>query len=158
MTKRFSEQNGIVFLRRIVTPLKGIRWVRTDQLLCIAEATNSKVYTHEPEAETHGQAIALVLLLKQYHTHYYWLYKKGTTRTMVGLQGLHSGNAFRCSNVSSSVGLKLFCPLCFNLGENTEMITTHLWEVHYRLAIAWDLCKFFHQHVCTKCFGTLLRV
>ena len=45
--------------------------VRTDQLLCIAEATGSKIYTRELEAETHGKAKTLILLLKQYHTHYY---------------------------------------------------------------------------------------
>ena len=38
---------------------------RTDQLLCIAEATGSKIYTREVEAETHGRAKTLVLLLKQ---------------------------------------------------------------------------------------------
>ena len=75
--------------------------------------------------------------------HYYWLYKKGTTRAMVGLQGLHSGKAFRGSNVSSSVGLKSFCPQLFKLGWNTEMVATHLWEVHYRLAITCDLCRLF---------------
>ena len=84
--------------------------VRTDQLLHIAEATNSKVYTWELEAEAHGQMKALVLSLKQYHTCYYWLYKKGMIRAMVGLQGLHLGDTFRCSNISSRVGLKLFCP------------------------------------------------
>ena len=62
---------------------------------------------------------------------------------MVGLQGLHSGDAFRCSNVSSSVGLKSICLWCFKLGGNIEMIATHLWEVHYRLAIVCDLCKSF---------------
>ena len=61
--------------------------VRMDQLLHIAEATNSNIYTHESEAEPHGQAKALALLLKQYHTCYYWLYEKGTTKAMVGLQG-----------------------------------------------------------------------
>ena len=90
--------------------------VKMDQLLHISEATNSKVYTHELEAEAHGQMKALVLSLKQYYTHYYQLYEKGTTRAMVGLQGLHSGDAFRCSNISSSVGLKSFFPWCFKLG------------------------------------------
>ena len=78
--------------------------VRMDQSLHIAEATNSKVYTCESEVEAHGQAKALALSLKQYHAHYYWLYEEGTTRAMVGLQGLHLGYAFRHSNVSSSVG------------------------------------------------------
>ena len=117
--------------------------VRMDQLLCIAEATNSKVYTHESEAEAHGQAKALAFSLKQYHAHYYWLYKKGTTRAMVGFQGLHLGDAFRCSNVSSSVDLKSFCPPVFQAGVNTEMIATHLQQVHYMLAIACNLFKSF---------------
>ena len=117
--------------------------VRMDQLLCIAEATNSEVYTWESEAEAHGWTKALALSLKQYHAHYYRVYKKGTIRAMVGLQGLHSGNIFRCSNVSSSVVLKWVCLWCFKLGKNTEMIATHLQEVHYRLAIVCDLCKSF---------------
>ena len=54
--------------------------VRTDQLLQIAEAAGSKIYTRELEAETHGRAKTLVLLLKQYHAHYYQFYEKGTTR------------------------------------------------------------------------------
>ena len=85
----------------------------------------------------------LVLLLKQYHTHYYHVYEKGTTRAMVGLQGLHLSNTFRCSNISSSVGLKIILPLVVQMGGNTETIATHLMEVHYQLAIAWDLCKLF---------------
>ena len=62
---------------------------------------------------------------------------------MVGLQELHLSDAYRCSNVSSSVGLKSFCPWCFKLGGNTETIATHLREVHYQLAINCDLCKSF---------------
>ena len=38
--------------------------VRTDQLLCIAEATNSNVYTQELEAVAHAQMKAMVLSLK----------------------------------------------------------------------------------------------
>ena len=83
---------------------------------------------------------ALVLSLKQYHACYYLLYEKGVTRPMVGLQGLHSGDAFRCSNISSSVGLKSFC---FKLGGNTETLATHLRDVYYSLAIACNLCKLF---------------
>ena len=117
--------------------------IRTDQLLCIAEATNLKAYTLESEAKAHGLMKALVLSLKQYHTYYYQLYEKDTTRTMVGLQGLHSGDAFRCSNVSSSVGLKSFCSWCFKLGGNTKTIAIHLREVYYRLAMVCNLCKSF---------------
>ena len=71
-------------------------------------------------------AKTLVLLLKQYLTHYYHFYEKGMTRAMVGLQGLHLSNTFRCFNISSSVGLKSFCFWCFKLGGNTEMIATQL--------------------------------
>ena len=109
--------------------------VRTDQLLHIATATNSQIYTRDLEAEAHGWVKTLVLLLKQYHAHHYHFYEKGMTRAMVGLQGLHSNNAFRCSNVSSSVGLKSFCPWCLKLGGNTEMIATYLREVHYQLVL-----------------------
>ena len=75
----------------------------------------------------------LVLSLKQYHACYYWLYEKGMTRAMVGLQGLHSGDAFRCSNVSFQCGAKIILPLVFQVGGNTEMIATHLREVHYMM-------------------------
>ena len=131
--------------------------VRTDQLLHIAEAINSNVYIQESEAEAHGQTTALVLSLKQYNAYHYWLYEKGTTRAMVGLQGLHLSNAFRCSNVSSSVGLKSFCPWCFKLGRKAKMITTHLREVHYRLVIACNICKSFAsmcaQSILDHCSG-----
>ena len=116
---------------------------RTDQLLCIAEATGSKIYTRESEAETCGAPNALVLSLKQFHAHYFRLYKKGTTRTMVGLQGLHTSNAFWHPNVLASMGLKLFFLWCFKFGGNTKTITTHLKEVHYRLAIACNVCWTF---------------
>ena len=65
------------------------------------------------------------------------------TKAMVGHQGLHSSDTFRCFNMSSSVGLKSFCPWCFKLGGNTETIATHLREVHYILGIVCDLCKSF---------------
>ena len=54
-------------MRRMIT--------RTNQLLHIAEATGSKIYTRESEVGTHGQEKALVLSLKQYHAHYYRFYK-----------------------------------------------------------------------------------
>ena len=112
---------------------------RTDQLLHIAEATASKIYTRESEADTCGQAKALVLSLKQYHAHYYRFYEKGTTSAVVGLQGLHMSDTFWCSNISTGVGLKSFCPWCFKLGRNTETIAIHFREVHYHLAIVCDL-------------------
>ena len=68
---------------------------RTDQLVCIAEATGSKIYTRESDAETHGSAKALVLSLKQFHAHFYRLYKKGNTRAMVDFQDLHSSDTFQ---------------------------------------------------------------
>ena len=116
---------------------------RTDQLLHTAEATGSKIYTRESEAGTHDPAKALVLSLKEFHAHFYRLNKKGTNRAMVGLQGLHSSDAFQHPNISASVGLKSFCPWCFKFRGNTKMIATHLREVHYRLAIACDICWAF---------------
>ena len=117
--------------------------VRTDQLLHSAMASDSQIYTRDSEAEAHGQAKTLVLSLKQYHTHYYYFYEKGMTRAMAGLQGLHLSNAFRCSNVSSSVGLKSFCPWCFKLGGTPETIATHLRELHYQLGITCNLIMSF---------------
>ena len=88
----------------------------TEHLLCTAEATGSKIYTRQLEVETRGPAKASVLSLKQFHTCYYRLYEKGTTMEMVGLQGLHTSNAFWCPKVSASMDLKLFCPWCFKFG------------------------------------------
>ena len=68
--------------------------VRTGQLLHITKTPGSKIYTRESEAKTDGRAKTLVLLLKQYHAHYYQFYEKGTTRAMVGLQALHTSNDF----------------------------------------------------------------
>ena len=90
--------------------------VRTDQLLYIAAATDSQIHTRDSEPKALGQAMTLVLLQRQYHTHYYHLHEKGMTRTMVDLQGLHSSDAFRLSNISSSVGLKSFFPLVLQAG------------------------------------------
>ena len=83
---------------------------RTDQLLCITKVTGSKIYTTESEVETHGKAEALLFSLKQYHTHHYRFYKKGTTRAIVDLQGLPVSDAFWHSNFSAMVGLNTFCP------------------------------------------------
>ena len=109
-----------------------------------------------------GRKTTLVQSLKQYHAHFYWLYQKGTTCAMVILQGLHLGNAFRCPNVSVSMGLKSFCPWCLKLGRNTKTIAIHLHEVHYRMAVVCNICLEFasmsaqrvldHQSGCkTKC-------
>ena len=80
----------------------------------------------------------------------------------MGLQGLHTSDAFRCSNVSSSIGLKSFCPWCFKFGGNTETIATHLQEVHYRLAIVCDVCKAFAsmsmQVMLEHCAGCQIRM
>ena len=135
--------------------------VRTDQLLCIAKATGSKIYTRESEAETHGRVKNLVLSLKQYHAHYYQFYEKATTRATVGLQGLHTSDAFWCSNVSASVGLISFCLWYFMLGDNMETIATHLREVHYQLATACDICKVFAnmsvQIILKHCSGCKIK-
>ena len=80
-------------------------------------------------------------LLKQYHARFYCFYKKGSTRDMIGLHGLHSNVRFWCSNMAASIGLKSFCSWCFKLGGNMETIATHLREVHYRLAIACNVCQ-----------------
>ena len=115
----------------------------TDQLIHIAKATGSKIYTRESEVRAQGLVRALVLSLKQFHAQYYRFYKKGPTKAMVGLQGLHSSATFWHLNMSTSVGLKSFCPWCLNFGENTETIVNHLREVHYRLAVACNICWSF---------------
>ena len=76
-------------------------------------------------------------------TLYYWLYEKGMIHTMVGLQGLHLGDALKHPSISAGIGLKLFCPWCLKLGGNMETITIHLCEVHYQMAIACDICHAF---------------
>ena len=116
---------------------------RTNQLLHTAEATGSKIYTRQSETDTWGPANAFVLSFKQFHTCYYRFYEKQTTRAMVGLQGLHLSDAFQHLNILASVGLKSFCPWCFKFAGNTKTIATNLREVHYRLAIACNICQSF---------------
>ena len=65
------------------------------------------------------------------------------THAMVGLQGLHMDNTFRHPNVSTSVGLKSFCPWCLKLGGNAKTIAVHLQEVHYWITIMCDICQAF---------------
>ena len=50
---------------------------------------------------------------------------------------------FRHPNISVSVGLKSFCPWCLKLDGNTKIITIHLCEVHYMMAIVCDICWVF---------------
>ena len=78
--------------------VKRILW--TDQLLHIKEATDPKknIYLLEHEAKVQGRKKTLVQSLKQFHAHFYWLYKKSMTHAMVCLQGLYLGN------------VKSFCP------------------------------------------------
>ena len=93
---------------------------RTDQLLCIAKATGSKIYTRESAVGTCGQAKALVLSLKQFHANFYRLYEKGITRAMVIHQGLYSSNDFWHPNILASVGLKSFCSWCFKIERENQ--------------------------------------
>ena len=41
------------------------------------------------------------------------------------------------------MGLKSFCPWCLKLGSNTETIAVHLTEIHYRMAIVANICRYF---------------
>ena len=52
--------------------------------------------------------------------------KRVQTQIMVSLLGLHKRDAFRCSNISASVGLKLYYHWCVKAGGNTETIAIHL--------------------------------
>ena len=63
--------------------------------------------------------------------------------TMVGMQGLHSGDTLKHPSISAGIGLKSFCPWCLKLGGNTETIVVHLGEVHYQMAITGDICWAF---------------
>ena len=109
-------------------------------------------------AGTHGPAKALVLSLKQFHAHFCRLYKKGTTGAMVGLQGLHSTDTFWHPNVSASMDLKSFCPWYFKFRGNTKTIATHLRDVHYRLAIACDICHAFTSMSCASGLRASIKV
>ena len=87
------KKKWVVALDRDPSPLavSGMM-VLTNQLLQIKVATNvGNIYPQEHEADIDSQRKALVQSLEQFHAHYYWLYRKGMTHTMVGLQGLHSG-------------------------------------------------------------------
>ena len=84
--------------------------------------------------------------------------RRGLTKAMVGLQGLHSSDAFQHLNMLTSVGLKSFCPWCLKFGGNTKTIATHLREVHYRLAIVCDHLSIICQHVSAGGPGTPIKV
>ena len=105
--------------------------IRTKQLLQIKEATHSTICTWESEAEK-----TLMQSLKQFHTHFYRLYEKGMTQSMVSLQGLNTSDAFRCSNISASMGLKSFFPWCLNLGGTLKQSPSIL----ERFITEWWLC------------------
>ena len=85
----------------------------TDQLLCIAKATDSQIYTKDLDAEAHGCVEDSGIVAETIQHPPLPFYEKGMTRAMIDLQEMHSSNTFRCSNVSSSVGLKIILPLVF---------------------------------------------
>ena len=122
-----------------------MRWMatRTDQLVHIAKLLAPKFTPRESEVGAQDLVKAFILSLKQFHAHYYRLYEKGTTRAMMGLQGLHSSDAFWCLNMSARVCLKSFYPWCPKFGCNTATIVAHLRKVHYRLAIMVDVYQSF---------------
>ena len=120
--------------------------IRTKQLLWIKEATHSNIYTWKTEAEVHGQKKTLVQSLKQFHAHFYQLYEKGMTQAMVGLQGVHKSDAFKCSNILAIVGLKSFGSWCLKPGGTLkqslsilEMFITGWWlyAMYASLLPAW---------------------
>ena len=75
--------------------------------------------------------------------HVYWLYEKGMTWPMVGLQRIHTSDAFGCSNISANMGLKSFCPWCLKLVGTLKQLSSILREVHYRMAIVCEVCQSF---------------
>ena len=145
--------------------------VFTDQLMLIKVATHVRnISSQKHEANVNRRKKALVQLLKQFHAGFYQLYEKGMICAMVGLQDLQSGEVSKCPSISAGMGLKSFCPWCFKLGGNTETIAIHLPEVHYWMAIAFDICQEFasmtaqdisdQQSVCKgkhgkECMGTM---
>ena len=58
------------------------------------------------------------------------------TQAMVGLQGLHMSDAFRCSNILASMGLKSFCPWCLKFGGTPKWSLSTL----ERCITGWLLC------------------
>ena len=99
--------------------------------------------TLESEAEAHGWKKTLMQSWKQFHAHTSINYMKRVWSAR--LQGIHMSDAFRCSNISASMGLKSFCPWCLKLGGNTEMTAIHLKEC----IIGWQLCDIC-QHEYTE--------
>ena len=113
--------------------------IRTKQLLWIKETTHSKIYTWESGAKVHGQKKTFVQSLKQFHAHFYQLYEKGMTWAMFGFQSLHTSDAFRCFNVSASMGLKSFAPWCLKLGGTLKQSPSIL----ERFTTGWQLCATY---------------
>ena len=141
---RLSGQSSWLLSRRITPPLKWIEW---------PPEPNNYFGSKKPPTlkSTHGSQRPRSMAQEDPHAifetipclHFYQFYEKGTTWAMVGLQGLHTSGTFRCSNVLASMGLKSFCPWCLKMGGNTETITIHLREVHYRMAIVCNICQSF---------------
>ena len=65
------------------------------------------------------------------------------THTMISLQGLHLGNAFRCPNVSASMELKPFCQGCLKLGRDTKQLPS----TSGRYIIGWQSCVTYARHL-----------
>ena len=125
--------------------------VCADQLLWIKAATSVRnIYPQEHKADINGREEgSSTVTLKQFHTHYYWLYGKGMTHTMVGLQSLHLGDALKCPSISAGTGFKSFYPWCLKLGGNMEMFTVHLsWSALPDGGCIWHLFGIC-QHDCT---------
>ena len=132
----------LITLKEDLTPFEVNKMaIRTKQLLWIKEATHSKVYTWESEAKIHGpdensHAISktipctlLLIIWKGYDPGHGWLL------------GLHISDAFRHSNISTSVGLKSFCPWCSKLGGTLKQSPSIL----ERCIIGLQLCVTYNS-------------
>ena len=118
-----------------------------------------QIYSRESEAQAQGPAKVLVLSLQQSHAHYYRLYEKGTTRAILGLQGLHLSNAFWHPNMFQQVWVWSYSALgVLNSGGNTKTIVTHLREVHYRLATVMWCLSIICQYVSAGGLRVLIKV
>ena len=134
----------LITLRRITPPSKWIEWPpKPNNYFGSKRPPTLKFYKWESEAKVQGWKKTLMQSLKKFHACFYQFYEKSTTQANVSLQGLHMSNTFWWSNILASVGLKSFCPWCLKMGGNTETITVHLREVHYRMVNVCDICQSY---------------
>ena len=117
----------------------------TDQLLRIKEATHIKIYYHKHEAEVHGRKKTLAQSLKQFHTCFYWLYKKVMTHAMVSYRACIQAMLSDALTFLPVWGWSHSAPGALNYVGILKQLSSTSW----RYTIGWQLCVIYAEHLLT---------